>query len=370
MSMRSAWGVFAMAAARWAAPALVLALAPAAFGDAARSDPARGSRERAPWVRALEAAADRETTAEAHFRLGEIDEDEGAFARALDEDRACLAASPRGPWADRAAERIAWLEARDEGDFEPLARLERVRRDPSKSADPHEIEALAGDAEQFPPGRVRLEARLLVAEAWLGRLHRPEAAIPELRVVVSDSAADPVTARFAERELVDALVAVGLIAEARAEADRHRDRLEARFVTRVDRLARRVWLRAAAAAAVAVFLALAGASLLGASRRGRLGGARRPLRALAIPAAIFALDVGCVGALLAQREEGTSGRPFLLFAAAVLPLLLVARAWSAVGSNHLGARAGRAALCAATALAAAFLVLDASDPAFLEGFGL
>jgi hypothetical protein len=342
-----------MGAARWMA--LAVAVAPTSAGLA-------GSRSAAD--------ADPDAAAEAHFRLGEIDENEGAFARALDEDRACVAASPGGVWANRAAERVAWLEARAEGNFEPLARLERVRRDPSKSADPAEIEALGADAERFPPGRVRLEARLLVAEAWLGRMRRPEAAIGELGAVASDPAADAITARFAERELVDALVAVGRIGEARAEADRHRDRLDARFVTHVERLARRVWLRAASVAAVFVFLGLAGASLLGASRRGGLGGARGPLRALAVPAAVFALDVGCAGALLARGEEGGSGKPFVLFAAAVLPLLLLARAWSAVGSSRGTARAGRAALCAATALATAFLVLDATDPMFLEGFGL
>jgi hypothetical protein len=364
MSMRSAPAVFAMAAARWIAPALAM-LAPAGSSDAAPGD-----RDRAPWARLVAADADPEATAEAHFRLAEIDEDEGAYARALDQDRASLAASPRGPWAERAAERIAWLGARDEGGFEPLARLERVRRDPSKSADPQEIDALAADAERFPPGRVRLEARLLVAQAWLGRMHRPAAAIRELDAVATDPAADPVTARFADPPHRDEGVDELALGEARALADRHRDRLDRAFVTRIDRLARRVWLRAASVAAVLAFLALAGASLLGASRRGGLGAARRPLRALAVPAAVFAFDVGCAGALLARGEEGASGRPFVLFAAAVLPLLLVARAWSAVGSNRQGARAGRAALCAATALATAFLVLDATDPTFLEGFGL
>jgi hypothetical protein len=363
--MRLAQGVLA-AVARWVAPALAAALAASSTWAAPAVAP-----DASAWRHVLSSPnADPDALAEAHLHLGESAEDHGAFLRALEHDREAIAASPQSVWGARAGERIVWIEERSQGGFAPLARLERVRRDPSKSADPGEIEALAADAERFPPGRVRLEARLLVAEAWLGRLHRPAAAIPELAAVAGDPAADPVTARFAERELVDALVSVGRTADARAEADRHRGQLDARFVGRIDRLARRVWLRVASIAAVLAFASLAGFALAGAARRGALREVTGPLRGIALPAAIFAIDVGGVGAVMAYRDEATSARPFVFFAAVLLPVLFATRAWSAVGSRRGAARAGRATLCAATALAMAFLVLDATNPAFLEGFGL
>ncbi len=44
--------------------------------------------------------------------------------------------------------------------------------------------------------------------------------------------------------------------------------------------------------------------------------------------------------------------------------------WGAVGSEGAAPRAGRALLCAASVLAAAFLLLDLVNPTYLEGFGL
>jgi hypothetical protein len=51
-------------------------------------------------------------------------------------------------------------------------------------------------------------------------------------------------------------------------------------------------------------------------------------------------------------------------------LLLLARAWSAVGSQSSPARAARALLCGATVIAAAFTLLDRFGPQYLAGFGL
>ena len=77
----------------------------------------------------------------------------------------------------RAGDRAEWLRSRSEGDFVPLTRLEKLRRDPAQSSDPAAVDGLAHDADSFPPGMVRVEARMLVSEAWLGRLHRPDDAI-------------------------------------------------------------------------------------------------------------------------------------------------------------------------------------------------
>jgi hypothetical protein len=260
----------------------------------------------------------------------------------------------------------------DHGDEEtaPRARLERVRGDPDLANDPAAIDALARDLEAFPPGAARVEARMLVAEAWLGRMRRPEAALVELQAVAGDPAADPLTARLAEGELVQALVASGRIVDARTEAHARMGLLDQAFVRSVDRLARRRWLRRGAAVVLAAFAALSAVALARAHRRRSLGEAARALGALAPAAIPFLAFVAIAGAVLASRYESGNAWPFLLLGATSLPLVLVARAWGAVGSARPADRFARAVLCAATVLAAAFVLLDMVNPGYLEGFGL
>jgi hypothetical protein len=308
--------------------------------------------------------------AERLYELGQADEHAGAFAQALADDRASLAAAPGSAWAQRAAARIAWLDARSEGDFAPLARLERVRRNPSLADDPAAIDALAREAESFPPGQVRVEARMLVAEAWLGRMHRPADALPVLRAVRDDPEADPLSARLAEREIVDTLVTEGRPGEAAAEATSHADRLDPGFVKQTRALVRRRAMRGAAIAELGGFAGLAAIALVRAFRRGVLGEALAATRRLAPVAAAFAVYLAGAGGLLASRYESGSAAPFVRLAIAMLPLLLLARAWGAVGSTRWAARTGRAALCAISVFATAFVLLDAVNPSYLEGFGL
>jgi hypothetical protein len=313
---------------------------------------------------------DGEAAAEAFFRLAEKDEDEGAFAQAIVHDRACLAAAPGTRWAGRATERIGWLLARSEGGFAPLARLERIRRDPALANDPAAIEALAHDADAFPPGIVRVEARMLVAEAWLGRMSRPADARAELRSVVDDPKADPLTASLAERELVEGLAEAGRLGDAAIEAHAHERLLDPGVVRRMDMLVRRRWLRKTAVAVLAVFALLAAVALVRAKRRGTLRDAGRALGAVAPVAVAFTLFVAIAGGGLAARYESGNARPFVLLGVAALPLVLVARAWSAVGSTRPAARLGRALICGATLVGAAFVLLDVVSPEYLEGFGL
>ncbi len=326
----------------------------------------------APSLGATEARAseDAGAAAEASFLRGKLDEDQGAFEQALGDYQGAMAAAPNTQWALRASERIDWLRARSEGGFGPLATLEHVRHNPELAADAATIEALAQQAESFPPGTVRVEARMLVAEAWLGRMHRPEAAIPELRAVSGDPRADLLTARLAERELVDVLVASGNIDEAAAEARSHANRLDPRFVRQVSRLLLRRGVRYGALAVLGWFATLVGASLWRAARRGALGAAARELRAHAPVATLFVAFVAAGGGALASNYESGNASPFLLLGAAVLPLILLARTWGAVGSRRKPARIARALLSAATILAAAFLMLDRMHPQYLSGFGL
>jgi hypothetical protein len=87
-------------------------------------------------------------------------------------------------------------------------------------------------------------------------------------------------------------------------------------------------------------------------------------------AILFAVYVACAGGWLASAYESGNGAPFFLFGAAAFPLVLLARAWGAVGSTTAPARVLRAGVCATSVLAAAFVLLYAINPTYLEGFGL
>ncbi|HEX8792136.1 MAG TPA: hypothetical protein VF765_14380 [Polyangiaceae bacterium] len=308
--------------------------------------------------------------AEARFHSGESNEEHRAYPEALADYRAAMDAAPGSRWAVRANDRIDWIRSRSEGDYGPLRRLEQVRHDPDAASDPAAIDALAHDAESFPPGMVRVEARMLVAEAWLGRMHRPQDAIHELTLVRDDPKTDPLTSRLAERELVDAYVGEGRIDDAIAEATKYPARLDPKFVRQVKRLVARRAATEFASIVLAAFGVFSVIALVRAGRQRALGQAWNALRELAPAALGFVAFVAIAGGVLASQYESGNATPFLLLGAAVLPLVLLARAWGAVGSQTRVARLGRAVLCAATVVAAAFMLLERVYPDYLVGFGL
>jgi len=325
---------------------------------------------RAALLRATVANDDARSVGEAYVLLGQLDEDEGAFARAIEDDQGAQTAAPNTRWSLRARDRIDWIRARSEDGFRPLVRLESVRRDPGASSDPAAIDALARDLESFPPGLVRVEARMVVADAWLGRMHRPDDAIAQLRLVVADPKTDVLTGRLAEREVVDALADEGRLDEAVAEAHSHRTKLDARFVRQVEHLIVRRRIRMGSEGVLAAFGLLALVALGRAAVAGKIGAAGRALKDLAPVALPFVAFLAIAGGWIATKYESGNSTPFYLLGAAVLPLVLLARAWSAVGSPSPAARMARSLLCAATVAAAAFTLLDRLDPRYLEGFGL
>ena len=211
---------------------------------------------------------------------------------------------------------------------------------------------------------------MIVAEAWRGRMQRPNDAIDELRKVIGDPSTDPGTARLAERELVDALLAGGKLDQATDEARANTSRLDPPFVARVLRLARRPTWTLAAIADLTAFFAMAFLAIVRTRPTRTWGSVVRSIRQLTPLAVGFAAYVALVGGeLAAQYETGNAG-PFLVLGAAVVPLVLVARAWSAASSGSLAARIGRALLCTTSVFAAAFLVLRAVRAEYLDGFGL
>ncbi len=222
----------------------------------ARQPPDRRAA-RAALERATGAKDDPNAVGDAFLGLGRLDRDERAYTSALANYRACIAASPDTIWARRASQQVDWLTERAEGNFAPLDRFERVELDPMLMSDPAALDALARDADSFPTGRVRIEARMFVADAWLAQPERRVDAIGELRKVASEiEAVDPLVARTVERELVDALLAEERFSAAAREAKLHGNLLDPPFASYVRRLGRRhTWLRAAGAELV-VFVIL------------------------------------------------------------------------------------------------------------------
>ncbi len=256
------------------------------------------------------------------------------------------------------------------GSVTPEERLDQVRKDPRLVDDPAAVDALNREAEAFPPGLARAEARMFVAEAWLGRLHRPADALVPLRAVRDDPAAPALTARLAAREIVDTLLAEDRLDEASAEAASHADLLEPAFVKQTRAVVRRRTIRWAAIAELTGFGALAGVALFRGLRRGAMAATAVAVRRIAPVIGAFVLYLAGLGGLLASQYETGNAAPFVGLGLVVLPLLLLARAWGAVGSPAAGARIGRAALCAVSVFAATFVLLDAVHPSYLEGFGL
>lgn len=334
------------------------------------AEPPRRGEAKVALLAATAAGDNPDSVAEARFLLGRLDEEAGDYAQALIDNRACIDAAPTTRWAFRASDRITWLRARSEGDFAPLRRLESVRHDPALSNDPATLESLVREADGFPPGMVRVEARLLVAEAWLSRLDRPDDAIALLRRVTEEPRIDPLTLRLAEHELVDALIARGRVDEAVAEATAHPSRLDLRYLRQVKRLRTRQRVTYAAEGILAAFALASLAALVRASQRRALGEAWRALRSMLPAAALFVGFVALGGGFLASQYETGNARPFLLLGAGVLPMVLLARLWSAVGSQARPARVARSLLCGASVMATAFMLLEIMTPQYLEGFGL
>jgi hypothetical protein len=336
---------------RWPAIAIGCCLVIAWAGAGARADD----------------AADRRALASAAFARAEKASSELRFADALAAYREVGSTDPSAPFASVSRARAADLAAHQEGGFAPLARLEAVRRAPAALADRAAIDALARDAEGFPAGRVRGEARLVVGES-LRRMNDFPAAAAELRLAASDEAADPLTKSLALSDLVAVLRERGELRAALAELNAHPAVLPT-LREDVARLVRRERIRDVA---VGVLGAVVVAALIALVRFAR---ALPDVRAL--PSAIVrplpiaaALYLGGAGALVAALRGDGDPRPFLVLGAGIAGVALAARALSLGGSNRPAPRALRAAACFAAVLAVAFLAIERTEAGYLASFGL
>ena len=313
-------------------------------------------------------ASARADESEDAYREGQEAESRLDLGRALTAYDRALALRPSASFALRARTRADDLRAHSEGGFEPLIRLERVRRDPVAASDPVVLGALYDAARTFPAGRVRAETLMLVAEGFARRVRDPARAIPAALAVVSDPSNDRNTRALALALLVDSYTATGDLAAARRVAVEFRAVAPA-LAQKVEREGRRVGLERGAAGGVSLLLLLAVASAIRVARRdgvSRLVGfVRAP-----VPVMVSAI-IAVVGAGIASAfDPSITVRPFLLLGAGVL---LVDRSVVLIRASTGDGRVARALVATGGLLAvamAAILALAWSDPIFIESFGL
>jgi len=310
---------------------------------------------------------DRRARARAMFDEGERATAELRFAEALAAYEKVITIDPGAPFARLARTRAADLAAHGEGGFAPLARLEAVRRQPS--ADRATIDALARDVASFPAGRVRGEARLVVAEAFWHRFGEIDLAASALGEVLADDAADRLTRALAMNELVALERQRGDLAAAHRAVESFPDLVPA-LRAEIGRLVRRVLLRRVAIGTVVVLGVIGLASIARLLLRTR--DPERVTRSVVRPLAVgFALYLGGAAAILVRLHGDGDARPFIWLGLGVLGVDVVARAWRlGSGDTRAVARTSRAIACAAGVLAVAFLSLEGANAGYLENFGL
>lgn len=211
---------------------------------------------------------------------------------------------------------------------------------------------------------------MVCAEAYLSRLHRRADGEAALRHVVDDPRSDALLKREASNELIKALIADGDLDGARDTSQAIARWLEPKVARSVVVARRRWWLRRTAGVNLAAFVALALFAVARAMRDGKGADVAGALRASAGLALVFAAFLTVAGGLLASSYETGNAAPFLILGLVVLPITLLARAWGLAGSASPVARAARSVLCASAVVAAAFLLLEALYPLYLEGYHL
>lgn len=278
------------------------------------------------------------------------------LARAAAGYRAALDARPSASFALRARARLDDLEAHSEGGYEPLAALLRVRRDPARASSFAELSELLRQSATFPPGMVRREAWLLVAEGMSRRAGRPREGLEPALTLLADDGAPAVMRAAALSVAVFSKEALGDRGGAAALARTHRA-LSPTIAARFDRDDRRARMRVGALGALGAVAAAAAWGLWRGARAALLPGAR---------ALAFALVAALSTLVLWLYDASLSARPFLLLA---LGALLVERAVSV--ARAAGApRAGLLVLGVGAVLAVGYLSLSSAERDLLGDFGL
>jgi hypothetical protein len=174
--------------------------------------------------------------------------------------------------------------------------------------------------------------------------------------------------RSAATRLVIAIADDGDLDAADAAAREYAKNIDPGAIQHVRALRRRRLIHLAAFVALTVTLGLAVRAFVTAYRR--LPGALVAIRRVAPAVTFFVVHLGLLGGYMASNYENGSPLPFVLFGALLLPLLLILRAWSSLGSARFAARLGRGCAAIAATLGLAFVVVEQTSPLFLEAVGL
>ncbi len=357
---------------RWVALAMVLATTAAQGQITPRIAAGREALERGDLAGAerdfivARGSGDAVEMSLAGYFLAVVADERLRFGDALVGYRAFVERDPGSRWASRALSRIEALEQHREGDFAPLAQLERVRRTPGLDRDPAAITGLDRAARGFPPGRVRAEARLLVGEAYLERMGRPRDGARVFMELANDPGAPRTMRDLAADRAVEARQRLG--EESQAVDEVSRAAVDPEVLAKARVLARRARLGRAATVWLAALGVLGVSAVLRAWRLGRLARVLRAWARVTPLAQLALLTVG--GALLAWKTDNHDPWPFLALGGGSLGVYLVATAWNVVGSERASLRALRAGCCGVGVLAVAMVVMRSLDPRMLEGIGL
>jgi hypothetical protein len=192
--------------------------------------------------------------------------------------------------------------------------------------------------------------------------------LDDLRALASNPRNDILLRRGAATRLVIALADEGRLDEADAAGREFAKNIDPAAIKHAHAVRLRAHVDAVARTVLGVILGIATLSIVAARRA--IAAAVGRIRDVASPIAFFVLYVGLMGGYLASSYENGSALPFVLFATCMLPLLAIFRVWSAAGSAHVAARAGRGIAAITATLALAYIVVEHVNPAYLEGYGL
>jgi hypothetical protein len=190
----------------------------------------------------------------------------------------------------------------------------------------------------------------------------------ELRALASDPHNDVLLRRSAATTLVMTLADAGDFDGADAAGREFARNIDPGAVKHARAVRRRSHVHVVALGCLGVALGVAALSLVAARRS--LAGAVPAIRRLAPVFVFFVVYSALAGAYLSSSYENSNPVPFVLFGSLMLPLIVILRAWSAVGSPRLAARIGRGVAAVAATVALGFLVVEGINPTYLGGFGL
>ncbi|MFO0564095.1 MAG: hypothetical protein U0263_00455 [Polyangiaceae bacterium] len=256
--------------------------------------------------------------------------------------------------ARRARSRIEYLGARSEGGFAPLGELLRAQR---SADDPAALAHFEAKVSGFPGGRVRREARALIADAYL-RLDRPIDAVRAHRAWLAEPNLDEADWRRATTGLARARARLGDLTGS-LEVLRARGLGAGEEATYVELSLVRRWARPLSATIVTAFVL--GVLRLALRRRPRklLSRALSPARLLA---ASWVMGIPAVLAFLHRPETWRAMSAFVPGALAVAAAASLAGTCLSPGERRL--RLALAAAAIAAQVGVAYFAFDSSGALF------